>query len=177
MGRTIVRREFARTRANSPAFAANSPVFADCSPTFFSCEHWRTIGEHSANSREHWRSSREFARTRAESAAKWRTIRQKSVYIESFLTGVWFQIFGEQLFAAKNCSPEFVRTPPNSAGVRRVFADCSPVFAKKNKLVNSRQTRAESAPIRTNSASVNAANDRSQARLLVLSSQFWIPEI
>ena len=80
MGRTIVRREFARTRANSPAFAANSPVFADCSPTFYFREHWRTIGEHSANSREHWRSSREFARIRAEFAANWRTVRQKTFF-------------------------------------------------------------------------------------------------
>ena len=100
MGRTIVRREFGRTRANSPGFAANSREFANCSPTFFSREHWRTIGEHSANSREHWRSSREFARIRAEFAANWRTVRQKSVFIKSFSSGF--------KYSANDCSPRTI---------------------------------------------------------------------
>ena len=100
--RTIVRREFARTRANSPGFAANSREFANCSPTFFSCEHWRTIGEHSANSREHWRSSREFTRIRAEFAANWRTVRQKIFLFDLF------QIFGER--SANDRSPRTIIT-------------------------------------------------------------------
>ena len=128
MGRTIVRREFARTRANSPAFAANSPVFADCSPTFYSREHWRTIGEHSANSREHWRSSREFARIRAEFAANWRTVRQKSVYIKSFLTGF--------KYSANDRSPRTI--------VRREQSSLMKLFAANDILANEFTTREQS---------------------------------
>ena len=115
MGRTIVRREFARTRANSPAFAANSPVFADCSPTFYFREHWRTIGEHSANSREHWRSSREFARSSPRTGEQFAR--------KTFLFDV-LKLFGELLFAANNRSPRTIFTQ-QTVRRERIFGEQS----------------------------------------------------
>ena len=142
--RTIVRREFARTRANSPGFAANSREFANCSPTFFSCEHWRTIGEHSANSREHWRSSREFARIRAEFAANWRTVRQKSVFIESFSSGFKY---------SANYSPVRGELRANSASVR----ESSPSVRQSFTSVREKKS--------WRTVGEFAANDRSPAKM------------
>ena len=87
-------RKLARIRSDSRRIRANSPTVRQL---FFSrtlANDWRTHGELS-------RTLAEFARIRAEFAANWRTVRQKSVFIKSFSSGF--------KYSANYCSPRTIR--------------------------------------------------------------------
>ena len=73
--RTVVRRELARTRANSRELRANSPTVRQYR---HSAELRRTFAGVRRTFAGVRRSSPGFARVRPYSAANWRTVRQKS---------------------------------------------------------------------------------------------------
>ena len=72
--RTVVRRELARTRANSSELARTPHEFAIGSPTPTLRRTPANVRRSTPNVR---RSSPGFARVRPQSAANWRTVRQK----------------------------------------------------------------------------------------------------
>ena len=119
--RTVVRREFARTRANSGELRANSPTVRQHRHP---AELRRTFGGVRRTFGGVRRSSPRFDRVRSYSAANWRTVRQKNS------------------FAGGNPSTSNKRSP-RTGSPRTTFADGELQFAKKHILdgVNDRSPR------------------------------------
>ena len=137
--RTIVRRELARTRANSRESARTPPAFANGSPTFLFRELRQRSPAFAERSANIWRTPREFARVRANPRGVRRELANSSPKNVSSSDG--FHIYGERppdrerSFAAN----EFARSSPRTGSpvgeleshiIERSFAaNLSPPFA------------------------------------------------